>query len=520
MSKLVDPASLLCRSVYMVGIKGSGMAALADLLVRLGVQVSGSDTTEEFFTDAALGRLQIMVYEGFSADNLPSEAELVVYSAAYDPATHPELIAARARGLPLLSYTEALGMFSAGRPAAAIAGVHGKTSTAAIAATLLRELGLPGAALVGSVVPSLGGSAVHVGGDRFFIAETCEYKRNFLAYHPEVVVITNVEPDHLDYFRDYSDIRAAFIELTLRLPHGGTVVYCADDSGAAEVAVRAAAERPDLRVLAYGESARGAFAVREIAQAAGVLRFCIGELAGEAEGGELASVPAQAPATEPVFSRGAAPSADTPTGCFELRVPGRHNALNTAAALAAVQVLAEELGFEAAAAVRAGAPAALAGFRGTARRSELVGEAGGVSVLDDYAHHPTAIRATLAGLRAFYPGRRLIVDFMSHTYTRTAALLDEFAAAFGDADAVILHKIYASAREQFDGRVTGKDLYDRVASNHPGAVVHYTHEVLDALQFCLSILKPGDVFVTMGAGDNWRLGRTLLEELRRSGSTV
>ncbi len=487
---IADPSSLLERSIYMVGIKGSGMAALADMLTRLGTPVRGSDTDEQFFTDELLRRAGIPVTEGFTAENVPADAELVIYSAAYDPDTHPELTEARRRGLPLLTYTEALGVFSAGRPSAAIAGVHGKTSTAALAATLVRELGLPGSALVGSVVPSLEDSGVYVGGERFFIAETCEYKRHFLSFHPDVLVVTNVEPDHLDYFTDYADIRDAFVELGRRLPGDGVLVYCADDAGAVDVAGRIGAERPELRVLAYGESACGPYTVRDVAVSDGVLGFRIGDPAAPG-----------------------APAGPSANERYELRVPGRHNALNTAAALAAVATLAERLGNEARAAVHAGAPGALRAFRGSARRSELVGEAGGVTVIDDYAHHPTAIRLTLAGLREFYPGRRLIVDFMSHTYTRTAALLEEFAGAFGEADVVILHRIYASARERFDGKISGKDLYHKVRAAHPGRV-EYRREVLEAVPLVLSLLEPGDILVTMGAGDNWRLGRAVLQNLK------
>ncbi len=516
MAATADPASLLQQPAYIVGIKGSGTAALAELLTQLGVSVSGSDTAEEFFTDAMLQRAGIPVREGFAEENLPAEAETVIYSAAYDPNTHPELLAARRRGLPLLSYTEALGAFSAGLPSIAIAGVHGKTTTTALAATLLRETGLPGAALVGSSVPSLGDRAVHVGGNRFFVAETCEYKRHFLSFHPRIVVITSVEPDHLDYYRDYEDIRDAFLELVARLPQRGILLYCADDPGARDVAERSGARRADLRIIGYGERAAGAYAVRSVEQDAGVLRFSVGiERSGsrvDDAGGRSAGESARA------LEGGAADEGEAASLQLRLSVPGRHNALNAAAALAAIELAAEEFGLAARGEVRDRAPAAFELFRGSARRSELVGEAGGITIIDDYGHHPTAIRTTIAGLRAFYPGRRIVVDFMSHTYTRTAALLDEFATALQEADAVLLHKIYASAREQYTGSVGGTDLFERVAEKHPGPV-RYSDEVLDALPICRSLLEPGDVFVTMGAGDNWRLGRAVLEELSYKRST-
>ncbi|MFN2312641.1 MAG: glutamate ligase domain-containing protein, partial [Spirochaetia bacterium] len=192
---------------------------------------------------------------------------------------------------------------------------------------------------------------------------------------------------------------------------------------------------------------------------------------------------------------------------FELPVPGRHNQLNAAAALAAVDELCRAVDLPA---LRAEvATAALAGFRGTKRRAEHRGEHRGVLFMDDYGHHPTAITGTLEGLREFFPGRRLVVDFMSHTFSRTEALLQEFATCFAAADLVILHKIYASAREQYDGSVDGHVLYHAVSAHH--AAVQYFEEPLDAVPYLREVLQPGDLFVTLGAGDNWRIIDTLLE---------
>ncbi|HNY22118.1 MAG TPA: cyanophycin synthetase, partial [Treponemataceae bacterium] len=200
------------------------------------------------------------------------------------------------------------------------------------------------------------------------------------------------------------------------------------------------------------------------------------------------------------------------SGEFRLRIPGRHNALNAAGAIALAVSLAKDSGrtldFTEIGHLREG----LESFSGSRRRSEIVGEAGGVLVIDDYGHHPTAIKTTLAGLREFYPGRRLVVDFMSHTYSRTAALLDQFASAFPSADEIILHKIYASAREKYDGTVSGKTLYELVRKKHKN--VQYFEEVMDAREYLAKNLKEGDLFVTMGAGDNWRIGRAVLEDRR------
>jgi UDP-N-acetylmuramate--alanine ligase len=474
------PESLVGCPVHLVGIKGTGMAALAEILVRRGAVVSGSDVPEKFYTDALLARLGVPYHESFAAANLPEGARLVIHSPAYSREEHVELRAALARGLPVLSYPQALGRLSAAADSSGVAGTHGKTTTTALAGTLAESLGLPVTVLVGSEVAGFGGCSTLVRGERFFIAETCEYRRHFLNFRPRRLIITSVEADHLDYFRDLQDVLEAFASYVQLLPPGGTLIYAADQAGAREVAERSAAQRPDLRLLPYGESAPGAFGLRQVQSAPGRTSFRLAGLQGE----------------------------------FSLPLPGRHMAWNAAAALAlAGELLAAEgraLGPDELEAARA----ALAGFRGTRRRSEPVGEAGGVLFLDDYGHHPTEIRATLEGCRSFYPGRRLVVDFMPHTYSRTRALLPQFAECFGAADLVFLHRVYASARESAQepgGEDLGRSLFREVSARHPA--VRYHEQPLQAVGAIAGELEPGDLFVTMGAGDNWKLGRALLARL-------
>jgi UDP-N-acetylmuramate--alanine ligase len=471
------PRILAGLRVHMVGIKGTGMAALAEIFSSRGARVTGSDTAEVFYTDAVLRRLSIPFTEGFAAANLPADAQLVVHSAAYKAGENPELSAAAERHLPTLLYPEALGAFSRLCDSSGISGVHGKSTTTALCGLLLRAWGLPATVLVGAEVPDFGSRSTLVLGERYLVAETCEYRRHFLNFHPARIVLTSIEPDHLDYFRNLDDITGAFVEYGRLLPRGGLLVFCADDGGAASAADRLRAERPDLDLVPYGRTASGPWQVTEEEAGSGCVSF---RLAG--------------------FPRG-----------LVLHVPGAHTVLNAAAALALCSRLWEAerpgtaIDLEAAA-------AALAGFRGSRRRSEVVGEAGGVLVVDDYGHHPTAIARTLEGIRAFWPGRRVVVDFMSHTYSRTAALLGDFAAAFGAADVVLLHRIYASARESNDARVSGRDLFTEAARRHPN--VHYFDDPLDSLPFLQEELRAGDLFVTMGAGDNWKVGR---EVLRRRG---
>jgi UDP-N-acetylmuramate--alanine ligase len=264
----------------------------------------------------------------------------------------------------------------------------------------------------------------------------------------------------------------------MSLSPGGALIYCHDDPGARTAADRIRAQRNDLAMIPYGRTAAGPFRVSREEPGEGYTRFT---LAGWPDS-------------------------------FTLKVPGEHNVLNAAAAIALCSRLwAAEKG-ESAAMDMTAARHALVSFMGSRRRSEVVGEAGGILFMDDYAHHPTAIEKTLAGIRGFYPGRRLVVDFMSHTYSRTRALLPEFAKCFNSADSVILHRIYASAREQNDGGITARELFQEVSRNHPRVI--YFEEPMDAAPYLSTELKPGDLFLTMGAGDNWKLGRELLQGIR------
>ena len=479
MSDIIVNSSLHGVFIHLTGIKGTGMAALAELLHNRGARLTGSDVPEKFYTDAILERLGIPFSEEFSAENVNESVKLVIHSAAYDRSTNPELLRAQELGIPLLSYPEALGMISRLSDSSGIAGVHGKTTTTAIVGSLLMRVGLPASVLVGSAVSSFGDASTVVLGSKYFVAETCEYRRHFLNFDPTRVLLTSVEADHLDYFRDADDIRSAFESYVERIHPGGALIYCADDEGASRVAEALSRKRSDVKLIPYGARAQGRFAVVSVEELEGRSVF---RLAGWAH------------------------------RSLELKIPGRHVVLDAAGAVALCVLLLE--------AEKGSAPThedweamaeGLASFAGSRRRSEIVGEAGGVLLMDDYGHHPTAIRTTIEGLKSFYPRRRIIVDFMSHTYSRTKALLSDFATCFEGADVVILHKIYASARERA-GEISGRDLYDATKRNHRN--VHYFEEVDEALPFCRELLEPGDLFITMGAGNNWTLSHALHEELK------
>jgi UDP-N-acetylmuramate--alanine ligase len=457
-------------SVYFVGIKGTGASALAELMLDAGVKVSGCDIGEVFYTDAILQKLNIPYHDFFDPAHIKDDIDLVIHSAAYSPQTNSELAEAQRRSIPLVKYPDALGLWSMNFDSAGIAGVHGKTTTTAIAGALMKAAGIPAQILAGSAVADFGGRSTLSLGKKYFIAETCEYRRHFLAFHPRRIILTSVESDHQDYYPDYESIFAAFMEYCRLLPEGGQLIYCADDPGALEVALEIEKENRGIILIPYGFSAAGEYSVVSYHAENERAVFGIAGFSGE----------------------------------FKLRIPGRHQALNTAAALALASVLVKkEFGGWSDEKIQS-AKTVLENFKGSKRRCEIIGEARGILFMDDYGHHPTAIKTTLAGIKSFYPARRLVVSFMSHTYTRTAALIEEFTDAFGDADIVFLHKIYSSARENYSGGITGKTLYDKIRLNKKGKqdTVFYIDEPLEAFQPLCGILKAGDIFITMGAGNN------------------
>jgi UDP-N-acetylmuramate--alanine ligase len=474
-SNLRLPQALKGVPVYLVGIKGQGMTALAEILNDRGARIGGSDVAETFYTDSILKRLGLTYHEGFDARHIDEESGWVIHSPAYDRESHPELRAALSLGLPVLSYPEALGQLSQQCDFAGVSGMHGKTTTAALTGVLVRALRIPATVMAGGEVADFGGRSTIILGDRYLVAEACEYRRHFLNYHPDFIIVTSVEEEHLDYFTDLADILDAFKTFVLSLPPNGTFIYCADDRGAAQVASVVSTEREDLKIVPYGMHAEGDYGITELSFRRGAVRFALRGFSGD----------------------------------IELHTPGRHTALNATAALALVHAIQEKLGSRAFDEVRG----ALRSFRGTRRRSEVVGEAGGVLFMEDYGHHPTEIRTTLEGLREFLPDRRIVVDFMPHTYTRTRALLEDFGKSFQDADEVLLHRIYASAREA-TGDVSGEHLFREVA-RHGGRALYF-HEPDDAEEYLLSTLGEGDLFITMGAGDNWKLGRKVLKRIEET----
>jgi UDP-N-acetylmuramate--alanine ligase len=493
MGKISLPEDFHNYRVHFVGIKGTGMAALVEIFFSAGAVITGSDVAERFYTDDILESLKIKALP-FSESNVTKDIDLVVYSSAYKLDQNPDLVAAQKLGVPCALYTEALGAYSERAFSAGVCGVHGKTSTTGLAGTILSQLDLNAQVLAGSVINSFGKKCVYTSpanakqDQKFFVAETCEYQRHFMAFCPRVILLTSVESDHQDYYPTFADIQAAFVDYICKLPQGGTLVYCADDAGAVETVQIATKKRPDINLVPYGTKAQGPWRLEYRSVKEQKNNFWT-ELLGEAF----------------------------------LRVPGKHEVLDACGAAALCACLLKEAGKDPSDYIEK-IKAGLEKFEGGKRRSEVTGHAKNsfgddIVFVDDYGHHPTAVKTTLAGFRDFYSGKKIIVDFMSHTYSRTQALLKEFASSFDSADTVILNKIYSSARENpADFSITGKTLADVAAKFHKD--VHYKEEFDDAAAFGAEILSKragaeypnGYLFVTMGAGDNWKVAQKILAD--------
>ena len=475
------PLSELGR-VHFVGIGGAGMSGIARIMLARGTAVSGSDSGASATLDE-LAALGARVHVGHAAGQVGDADTLVVSSAIRD--SNPELAAARQRGLRVLHRAAALASLMFGRQVIAVSGTHGKTTTTSMITTVLLETGAGPAYAIGGALAATGtGAADGPGGD--FVAEADESDGSFLMYAPDVAVITNIEADHLDNYGTEEAYRASFAAFIRRIKPGGLLVTSADDPGTVELA--AAARAQGIRVVTFGESQDADYQVSRVSTT-----------------GMAASFSVRLPQAEKVSDH----SNQRPFRKLEfdliLGVPGHHNALNAAAAFAA----AVEIGTDPALAA-----GALASYRGAARRLEPKGEVGGVRVLDTYAHHPTELAADLRAAREITAGSgRVIAIFQPHLYSRTRIFAVEFGAALGLADEAVVLDIYA-AREDPEPGVTGRLIADAVPGGPvSGCTVHYVPEFADVPKVAAALARPGDLVLTMGAGDITRMGPLVLAEL-------
>ncbi len=449
------------QHAHFIGIGGIGMSGIAEILLSLGFKVSGSDLRRSLVTDR-LAQLGAAIYEGHEAGNIAG-ATVVVTSSAVSPA-NPEVIEARARKIPVIQRAEMLAELMRLKYGIAIAGMHGKTTTTSMVAAVLAAGGLDPTVVVGGRVDALGSNA-KLGASQFLVAEADESDRSFLKLSPILAVVTNLDREHMDCYRDMPDVEQAFLTFIDKVPFYGAVTACLDNPQLA--AILPGAHR---RILTYGVAAEADYR----------LEF-------------QASRPDS-------FSCFRVHTKSGPLGPFELHVPGRHNALNATAAVAIAHQL--EVGSEKIA-------EGLRLFRGVDRRFQRRGSAHGIVVVDDYGHHPTEIRATLAAAREATRGRIHVV-FQPHRYTRTRDLLDEFGSAFTDADSVVVLPIYAASEEPLPG-ITAELLAERVQ----GPRVHFAPDFASAIASVCSEAREGDLILTLGAGSVSQLGPQILSALEQ-----
>ena len=473
---LLDPSDR--RPVHFVGIAGAGMSALAELFLRRGATVTGCDANPATADD--LRRLGIPVITGHDAAHVDGARALVVTSAM--PRDHTELARARELGIPVVRRAEALGEAVSGGAHVGVAGTHGTTTTTVMTTEALAAAGLAPTGVAGGRVGSWEGN-LSKGGDALYVVEADEYDRSFLALTPTVAVVTNVEADHLDIYKDLDDIRETFARFVRPARY---VVLCADDAGANALPTPSSAE-----VIRYGIERR---AMTPAAVDAHDARLA-GGLSRDAR---LLARDVRADGAGTQF---AVEYDGEDLGDVRLGVPGLHNVRNALAAIASGLALGATVPE-----MRSG----LAAFHGVERRFQRLGEAGGVAVVDDYAHHPTEIRATLQAARAAFPGRRLVAAFQPHLYSRTRDFASDFGGALALADDVFLTSIYP-AREKPIAGVSAQLIAD--AARAAGRAVRWQGDRGELAEALARAVREGDVVLTVGAGDITRTGPELLERL-------
>ena len=461
------------RAYHFVGIGGCGMSGLAEVLAQHGYCVTGSDMEHSDVIDRLrLGGIDVRV--GHDAEALPRRCDFVVVSAAVKP-TNPEWARAQANGVPVCKYAELLGQLSRQMSTIAVAGTHGKSTSSAWLAYVLRAAELAPSFVVGGDVAQLGGGS-GAGTGEHLVVEACEYDRSFLNLRPEVAAILNIEADHLDYYRDLDDIVEAFGQFARCVRSGGLIVANQSDKnvGRALRPLNTTADTPDVQVETFGLGPSADWQPKALSYQRGMGRF------------------------ELVY-RGRS------LGAVALSLAGEHNVLNALA----VAALAHQAG-----AADEALCAALGGFTGVARRMSCKGTVNGVTVIDDYAHHPTEIQATLRAIAAYHQPRRLWCVFQPHQHSRTRFLLSDFALSFGTADVVLLPDIYfVRDSEQERRQISAAELAERINAN--GGRARYLGDFDAIAEHLCEQVVAGDVIVTMGAGDVWKLGDEVIRRLSR-----
>ncbi len=450
------------KLIHFVGIGGAGMSAIANVLLEMGAPVSGSDIKESA-NSRRLEELGARITIGHDARNIDGASTVVISSAI--PESNPELAAARDRGVEVLIRAEMLARLGEGKKTLAVAGTHGKTTTTSMIALVLERNRLEPTFLIGGELNDIGSNARYGAGD-LLVAEADESDGSFLHLSPHFAVVTNVEPDHLDHYASFEEIKETFARFLGRLPSAGTAVVCGDDPVLLEIALAAAP-----RVVTYGFGSDNDYVARNAEVLNGGVEFEVSER--EAELGNVI-----------------------------LKVPGSHNVLNGLATIAVARLLGLE--FSQVARV-------LSEFSGVKRRFQHVGRLREITVVDDYAHHPTEVKATLAAAREG-DWRRVVCVFQPHRFSRTKLLGSQFGPSFEDADLIVLTDVYGAGEEPEPG-VSGKLLVDALLQKAPRAQVAYIPRRGDVASFLKAQVREGDLVITMGAGDVWTVGPELLNAL-------
>lgn len=450
--------------IHFVGIGGIGMSGIAELLLNLGYRVSGSDVVASDITEN-LKRLGGSVFLGHRAEHV-EDADVVVISSAISK-DNPELAAARQASIPVIPRAEMLAELMRLKFSVAVAGAHGKTSTTSLVAAVLAAGGYDPTVVIGGRLRSIGKNAVLGQGD-FIVAEADESDGSFLKYSPTIAVVTNIDREHLDFYRDMAHIQECFLEFIDRIPFYGLAVVCLDNEGIQNILPRI-----QKRLITYGTNPQADFSARKIVSEGMKTRFQV-----DFRGKTL--------------------------GQFVLNLPGKHNVTNAMASIAVGMELG--IGYD----VLQGA---LGQVQGVQRRLEIKGEAAGITIVDDYGHHPTEIRTTLDTLRTCWPERRAIVVFQPHRFTRTRALFEEFSRSFYLSDVLLILPIYPAGEKPIEG-VHARDLAASI-QDHGHRNVRYAEHAAEAVDELCKIVRSGDIVLTLGAGDVWKIGESLFAALQQ-----
>lgn len=452
------------KKLHFVGIGGIGMSGIAEILLDQKFRVTGSDRAASDNTER-MEQLGARVYIGHAAGNVEPDVDVLVYSSAVPP-DNPELIEAARRNIPTIRRAEMLAEVMRLKYGIGVAGTHGKTTTTSMISLVLLEGGVDPTVIVGGRLHGLAGSNARLGKGEFIVVEADEFDRSFLSITPTIAVLTTLETDHLDCYRDLDDIKGAFIQFAGKVPFYGFVVLCLDEPALQEIMPRI-----KKKIITYGLNGQADLQAVDLVHRQNTTRFLVVR-----EGKDL--------------------------GEITLQLPGKHNVQN---ALAAVAV-GLQLGIPFAR-VKAGVEK----FTGVFRRWEVKAEVGDITVIDDYAHHPTEIKATLAGAKAGWR-RRVVCVFQPHLYSRTRDFYEEFGRSFFNADVLVVTDVYPAREEPIQG-ING-ELIANAAKQFGHKQVHYLPDKKGVPAFLLEIVRPGDMIITVGAGDIWRFGEQFITQLK------